>query len=560
MLCLIIFLIVVPTTTLSVIDVSSERKQEAFQLNAAYRKIGSLAIGLHYAHLTSTFHFAEVFDLHASLQRFVWDHHKNLKDPKQQAILLRVLGLITHPTKVLYRLKDTFFKQVEHRLEKRQIDPFGIVGLGLSIYNSVQITQLWKAINEDTKGFEHVLKIFEEDNHAIDTLTRSVNNLKDSVNATLKVLSTNGEQISLINEEIQLMAIIQQHINEVNTWGRGLESILYGELHPTLIDHETMKAAFIHLIQEAAKKGLKPLHEQPSSVFKADLSYIATDDLKIILMVHVPLIRSDPIQLLEYLPIPFELGDMLVTMENHNQILATDDRANVGIELSKSDLLHCKVENAYNGNVYICPNTNLMRVNIKNSCLGALYLGLVPKIIKYCKKYVQPAQDCEDFATQISSTKFVIFVKEQTTILEICPEETRSLFNGTGLKTITAKKGCEIRTESYVFTPPSILKIEADFVDKPMTFKLEIILLNDTVEDIQTAYREIAMIQAPGKRDLGELRTWIGNQKAATNNTWIQYGTIILAVSMSVLILVCFCGIFAYHRCKGKEFPPPLSN
>jgi len=525
---------------------------DTIQVNAAFRKIGELAPGLSYGHLHATFDFAELIKEQNRMDGFLLDE---IEKPgvrlEVKGFLQKLLVSMRIPKLVVGRLADTFFTEVSHERTKRQIDPFGIVSFGVSSYNTYQISELWKKIDSTTEGFEKVYKIFQEEDDAISHLTDSMALLKIGIENSLQVVESFKKELVLVQQEVQMMALVTTHTGSVAAWARGIENLLFGRLNPTLINHDRMKETFVKLCEKAKKKNLRPLHSQPSDLYKNEISFLATKEKKIIVFIHVPLIGMEPIDLLEHLPIPFNFEDLLVTLEGSKQILATDQSANMGLEMTKNDLLHCKIENAHSGNIYVCPNTNLMRIDVRNTCLGSLYLGLTKKMIKYCKTMVQPASDSQDFAIQTGSNKFVIFLKETTTILEVCPDSTKSINNGTGLRTITTKPGCQIKSDSYIFTPPTEINVEGDFIDQPAHLDLELITGNETFQALRDAYAALAKIEVPEKRNLEDLKKWIDNSRSDSQSTWIHYGSLIIAVSLSALVI----GILFVLYCKNYKKP-----
>ena len=148
---------------------------------------------------------------------------------------------------------------------------------------------------------------------------------------------------------------------EIASWGRDLDSLQNRKLHPSLINAKVLKKAFQKITEKARKVGMRLLHQELSSIYKCPVSYISTTD-------HI--------------------------------ILATDFEGRRGLEMSELDLLRCNTENLSVGKLYVCPNTNLIRNNICNSCLGSMFFGHTEKMLEKC--HVFPSLPKEEFAEQIS--------------------------------------------------------------------------------------------------------------------------------------------------------------
>ena len=92
---------------------------------------------------------------------------------------------------------------------------------------------------------------------------------------------------------------------------------------------------------------------------------------KIYVYIHISFVYMDPINLKEHLPIPFELGNLFISLESRRNVIASDNKGTFGLELMHNDLLHCHMEKVLSGNIYVCPNSNILTNHIRQTCLGS---------------------------------------------------------------------------------------------------------------------------------------------------------------------------------------------
>jgi len=313
-------------TILFVISLTCDSDVSAKEVTMNFRNIGTYATGLSYGHLNAVINFEKVKSAQKSLLHFLKNAHEKEHMPEKRRFYLLAINSMQVGTTSLERLEKAFFTPTR---QKRQIlavaAGFGsILSLGLSIYNTIQLSRLQNQVDGISEGFEKVLRIFREENAAITMLSSNINHVKSAILDLVK--EENGMKIELeyMSNQILLMTILEKHNAELSSWGRGVEALLFGNLDPTLMDSTSLQQVLSQLDVSVKQYGLKRLHSDFSSVFKADISYIATSDLKIRIFVHIPLVHQDPISLLEYIPVPFIHDELMLTIESPKDILAID--------------------------------------------------------------------------------------------------------------------------------------------------------------------------------------------------------------------------------------------
>jgi hypothetical protein len=144
-------------------------------------------------------------------------------------------------------------------------------------------------------------------------------------------LAKDEKEIIALARVMKIMAILNSMDAEIASWGRGLDSLHNGKLHPSLINAKVLKKAFQKITDKANKLGMRPLHQELSSLYKYPVSYISTTDHIIKMFVHIPLTEHEPLSLFEHLPIPQMVDNILLTVEGPRNILATDFEGRRGL-------------------------------------------------------------------------------------------------------------------------------------------------------------------------------------------------------------------------------------
>ena len=527
------------------------------EIPVSFRKVGNLAAGLSYAHIHGTLDFAKLKEGHDHIEEYLRSRILEATNQNEEAFLSSIQTQLQVSKKTIQRLDFAFFKNVGKR-EKRQLLMglslgLGFVSAGMSVYNTIEIYKLHREIKDVKAGFKYVAHVLEEDHNAILALSKSITEIKKMCRTLLEFMKNEVNEVHMTQRMLLMTSMVQNHNNEVAALARGLEALLFNQLYPTLIDSTKLQKG-LQVISEMAKtKGLKLLNEDASNIYKNAISFVSTVDRKILIFIHVPLVHFEPIDLYEHLAIPFQMGDLLVTLESKNQFLATDKSGQLGMELSNIDLLHCQMEKSHFGNTYICPNTNLVRNNVRKTCLGALLYGHKVEIIANCQTYVQRAAETQEFAMQTGSNKFLILAKENLSVVKFCKNGTQIMNNITGLTTISTDEDCRIVTENHTFRPQIDLDLEVDFIDRPIVLEDMKILQKVEIKDLEQAYKQLASIKIPTKTHIDDLKQWIHSTQEVERTSLIGSSLSSMGIIISLVAVFVLAYLFCSYRKSKNE-------
>ena len=141
-----------------------------------------------------------------------------------------------------------------------------------------------------------------------------------------------------------------------------------------------LKQVFQHLQDQAEKQGLEFLITQPSNLFQIDTSYLHSNKT-ITLILHVPMVAEDnKLNLLQFIPFPLSQShgaNTTVTPKVDKDLIAVGKHCQIKILGQTNLAAYTKL-----GQNFLCKGRSVLRTNIKESCLGSLYMQHLPGTLK----------------------------------------------------------------------------------------------------------------------------------------------------------------------------------
>ena len=187
---------------------------------------------------------------------------------------------------------------------------------------------------------------------------------------------------------------------------------------------------------------------------------------------------------------------------------------------------------------------------MQHSCLGSLLFGNKEKTLQLCQHSVQKSSEVGKFAIQTGPGKLLVYSHESTTVLETCANGTKTFQTISNFSTLTPKIGCKILADTFIFKPQNSIIEDADIFDRPTVLKVEALLDNVTIPDLEKAYDELSKIKEPLKRkSLSELKKWF-KESAKFPIGPASYGASFGAIIISLLILIFIAYLYFSYRAK----------
>ncbi len=539
--------------------------QSNVTMSQHFRHIGALATGVSHAHIYGKVDFAKLRESYAGIIEHIRDREAASNSTEERAFIGTLSPQLRVASEALDDIEELFFHQESPGRQKRQflaaaVAGFSVVNVGVTLYNSVQIQKMAVALSqqqdETEEGFRHVAQALREEDQAVHQLTLNVRDLESQCRGVLKMLEEQSSHVSYLANAVSTLTLVNNLNMELLTWGRGLDFLTNGRLHPALVDPERLRIGYERVLVKAGALGLRPLHREASHLYKSPVSYLATSDRQIMMVVHLALVKKAPLKLYKHLPIPTRTGNIFVTLESESAktILATDEFGARGLELSQLDLLRCRSEDRIAGKLFLCPDTNLVAKEVRRTCLGALYFGREQDAARKCLHFAHRLQADEELAQQVAPDELVLSLADNTAVEEACPGEPAAVtVVPPGVTSLRVRPGCKLTTRSYTFTSPAVLDMPSEFVKTTVTIPRPPMLSPERASHTEQSLAALELDKAKGPAErthLAELEAWMA--KAKSSSRYRNLRALAETASLCALGLLIF-----YTASRHRHYQPP---
>jgi hypothetical protein len=252
---------------------------------------------------------------------------------------------------------------------------------------------------------------------------------------------------------------LQTHIIELGTQARsitrGLRALEHGHLSPHLLDDQQAQEAYLRVQRQAQQLGGRLLTDHHTDLYQLPTSFSVEDGTNYTAIVHVPVI-TESFDLLHFRSLPFKLsnGTQTITVEVVPQKPLLAYNAQLHQELDLVDLQQCWRRERD----HICSDLGANQLQLRRTCLGALYTGEPEPIRARCAL----RNSTVEWTAEIIDDSSVIVYSDIERRAQIqCPNGSRSSLLIKGAQTISLSAGClfttdtiSLRTRTDVLLPP----------------------------------------------------------------------------------------------------------
>ena len=167
----------------------------------------------------------------------------------------------------------------------------------------------------------------------------------------------------------------------------GLTSLLQGRLSPFLVNPDEIMHIFKNVQVQIQAYNKKTVSSEVMSLFYEKTSAVVYNDT-LFAIVHVPILKDNPLKLHKYIPSPHFIDDNTVlTIDTPQKYLALDDAGLKGLLFTQNQIEDCTIEN----NFYKCRN-NILIKDLDSLCLYNLYYMQIEKIQQTCTIFINNCQ------------------------------------------------------------------------------------------------------------------------------------------------------------------------
>lgn len=533
---------------------------EDYTVPIAFRRVGYLAESLSYAHLKVE---VNLTDLYAQQDQAKIIANKTL------GLMVKRLGLyegldtgsmfaaiekgfepadkLVESVKIVFSLTEIPPMKVNTPTEgargKRQagiafLTVSTLFSTGLSLYNTYEVSVLNGEVSHIKEGMVHIIEVVEQQNLAIESIKTSLVALNKTAYEVANEITSVKKAVDFLALSTSLQAKITASTQEFSLFCEGLLELLNGRFSPHLVDKLTLLRLFEKVQNTVTTKGYHLLYNFPSSLFRADISYTVKDNI-VKILIHLPMIRTAPHPIYEYLSVPILTPDhsegplMFAESRAGNTLLLWDPANDRGAELPSHYLHGCGTAKLVKGTLFLCDDFRpIMTEKPEEQCLGLLFgRKLTQERLFSACRIVFSKQDV--FAQQINQTQFLIYSRETEKLTIHCSKTSTTQYQMVqGIHTVNIPPGCQAQLKHLLmFARGEVLDVEADsMVSLPVPLKITDDFF--PVQRMAELYHDLANVRLPDKVDVTKLDEWVRDDR------WRSTATTLGSIAFSTLTVI----------------------
>ena len=348
-----------------------------------------------------------------------------------------------------------------------------IVGTFMGAFNAYEIQQLKTQLQDINTGHNSLVQVTRTHNEQINDIHRTMRQLIEIVHLMAEYNPT-----KLTQEIDEQIAIFEDRVTLITN---AIQQLHHRRLAVDLLTPVQMEILHSNVNSVAILDGFHNQAIHISDYFQIEATYMRTGE-DIIIMLHVPCIKTNLLQIYRYLPFPiplpftpkshdltirqsltlqtlqFSQHDLDSIFDQNNldfpqypEALFIEDKADliaIGADksfqiLSQVDLANCVQRN----HVYLCDRNTVVKTDLTESCLGSLYLRQEEGVRKHCKFVRRPVQE---IVYQLTDTEHLIYspILQTTTIL-CSRNNTQETVYLEQSSRITVPKGCSLQINKH---------------------------------------------------------------------------------------------------------------
>ena len=512
-----------------------------------FQKVGFYAATVQYLHVVIPIPLQETIDslvaMSNNLGEYAKDQHSQPGNPMAAINGHLVKAARTRIAKVvnqLYAIIDSL--PADERLTKRQLElVFGAVGTLMGLFNTWELHKIAAGVGENRKKINGVIDIVKLNIKHMENLQITTNKLSNIISAMLQ------------NNPAQLNSEIEQTLDNAHDAVTRITNMVQQaqnrRLSVDLLTPETLKQLYQHLENQAEQQKLELLISKPSDLFQIETSYLHSNKT-VTLILHVPMVAEDnKLNLLQFIPFPLSqsLGaNTTVTPKVEKDLIAVGRNHQYKI-LGQTDLAACTKL----GQNFLCEGRSVLRTDIEDSCLGALYLHHLPGTLKNCHFELG---ETKEHVFQTGPSEWLVSAPQTFSSVMQCEKTHETVFIKP-ISSITVQPGCKIYLKSHVIQPDTNQRSSFEIRHHAWEWDIQQLFPTSNLSDIAEELLELRKqgnflvtakdLQTIKPFEQTEIDQWFGPN-------YIAIGFITLAVLFVLYIA------FKLYKWFTRETPQPL--
>ena len=524
-----------------------------------FKDLGTVQQSTEMAHLHTTIPIdAAIKNFNEVVKMVSWVHHKAKEAGDEQTMkaveyVMKDLARVEPKARAICdlvhcqdKVEMATIKPGNDTLERTARNVLYFVFGGLSIYNHYQLERLEAEVEANTANLRLLYAAVEEDRAMLNAHSAAIN--------SLSVTSRDHEErINELEVKEGLNAMKDEFRNyalALHRWYGAVEVVLTERRLPLqLFDHGVLTRAYGELQQKVQTNGLELSLPDVASLVHADLSYSFRGGVMNV-FVHVMVVRPEPFQLYELLPLPVRANDgRLVLIVEPRRFMALNEHETEAIDLTEEEVDDCKMLAGQR----VCAASMIRKVP-KASCVGALYFGSASAIDE-CT--IIPYRASRELVVQVQSDEVAVIapygkvIKINVNCRRLTGGYTTKELKVSTIRRFKIKRGCSISTPSYSFHPKNEFGFITQFVLRSAP-----VLSGETIGDVKnwtlnrmTHHVNVTLPPLYRFDNMSQLDDMVEPHPVEMGSSiaMISISSIVILLVFGACIACCVC------KCKKKE-------
>ena len=239
----------------------------------------------------------------------------------------------------------------------------GISAFGSLIHNWASLSQVQETLDKGMQKQEALIETLDDAFLRMEQVNQFVDKRYQEVVTHMQALENQSKRDMANRLDHYLHMMLLAFRIGLQDFMQGITELMEHRLSPLLVSANHLVSVFNKLIEEAGKRGMRPLSEDVGVLFQAPTSTFAVGNGQLLAVIHIPLYTGSRLRLYKYLPAPFFMygTHMMVTVESPAEYLALDTHQTVGKQLTASEFQLC----TKSAEIFHCPPHELAHETIE---------------------------------------------------------------------------------------------------------------------------------------------------------------------------------------------------
>jgi hypothetical protein len=479
-----------------------------------------------------------------------------------------------------------------------------VAGTFLGMYSTVEVGLIKAKLSNLEKAHNMLVHLTAQHDLQMQELTQDLDLLRNSI----ELMLTYDSGILYA----RLDRVLTQWEGRVTKIVNALQQAQNRRLSIDLLSSNQLNLLHQSTLELAASNNLQLLPQRPTDYLQLEVSY-ARSGQDILLIAHVPCVSAENLlTVYKFIPFPFPLPksapqSQLSIRHSLFPSSATDDNVLPDLDPSKAkypsssqalyldmdtDMIAINKENQYRSlteadvasciqrnHVFLCEKSNVLRTDLRDTCLGALYFRSAEGVKSHCR-FERKALREEVYQT--GPFTFLVFSPGTFTTKVECTNGTMTpIFLGQVTR-LTIPPHCHATLQTHILRPTEHYKLDtksvitewewdpldlpADLLTNGPHLDISLHRLSASLNNLKTADKDLKSATLNLRTETKSAYTQL-SQDATLDSEFesvlikqmqtVSISAIVFWFCFSVAILGCFgsTGFYLYYYCTTRKYP-----